>query len=65
MSKKKQLLTFSNSDITFFYNTQNLRVLNLNLKSMDVEVVEEESKKMKKMPFAHLPKEIKKQLRPL
>ncbi len=67
MAKKKQTLDFSNDNITFKIKEQTIKVLSLNLNSMDVEVIvsEAEKKKVTKMPFAQLPKEIKKLLRPL
>jgi hypothetical protein len=67
MAKKKPTLEFSNDNITFKSKEQTVKVLSLNLNSMNVEVIEMEDKKKKvrKMPFAQLPKEIKKLLRPL
>ena len=67
MAKKKQTLDFLNDNIIFQTKEQTVKVLSLNLNSMDVEVIvmEDEKKKVKKMPFAHLPKEIKKVVRPL
>ena len=67
MGKKKQTLDFSGQDICFKIKEQKMRVLSLNQNSMDVEVIEFEgdSKKVRKMPFAQLPKEIKKLLRPI
>ena len=67
MGKKKQTLDFSSQDITFRIKEQSFKVLSLNLNSMDIEVIEyeETQKKVIKMPFAQLPKDIKKLLRPL
>jgi len=67
MAKKKKSIDLSNQNITFQTKEQTVKVLSLNLNSMDVEVIvmEDEKKKIKKMPFAHLPKEIKKVVRPL
>ena len=67
MAKKKETLDFSKDNILFQIKEQNLKILSLNLNTMDVEVivVENQKKKVKKMPFAQLPKEIKKVLRPL
>ena len=67
MAKKKQTLDFSNNNIIFKNKEETVKVLSLNLNSMDVEVIVEEEgkKKVRKMPFAHLPKEIKKLLRPI
>lgn len=67
MGKKKKTLDFSNDDIHFKLKEQTIKVLSLNQNSMDVEViiVEKGKKSVSKMPFAQLPKEIKKLLRPL
>ena len=67
MAKKKKTLDFSSQDITFKIKEQSFKVLSLNLNSMDIEVIEYEGskKKVTKMPFAQLPKDIKKLLRPL
>ena len=67
MAKKKPTLDFSNENIVFKLKEQKIKVLSLNQDSMNVEViiVENEKKKVSKMAFAHLPKEIKKLLRPI
>ena len=67
MAKKKSTINLSDKNIIFQDREQQVQVLSLNLNSMDVEVIvmEDEKKKVKKMPFAHLPKEIKKVVRPL
>jgi len=67
MAKKKPTLDFSNDNITFKNKEKIVKVLSLNLNSMNVEVIEieDDMKKVRKMPFAQLPKEIKKVLRPL
>jgi len=67
MAKKKQTLDFSNDNITYKTKEQTVKVLSLNLNNMNVEVivVEDEKKKVRKIPFAQLPKEIKKVLRPI
>jgi hypothetical protein len=67
MGKKKKTLDFSNENIRFKIKEQKFKVLSLNLNSMDIEVIEYEEtrKKVTKMPFAQLPKDIKKLLRPL
>jgi len=67
MAKKKQTLDFTNDNITFNIKEQSVKVLTLNLNNMNVEVIvtEDEKKKVRKMPFAQLPKEIKKVLRPI
>jgi len=67
MGKRKQTLDVSSQNITFKIKEQSFKVLSLNFNSMDIEVIEYEEtrKKVTKMPFAQLPKEIKKLLRPL
>ena len=67
MAKKKPTLNFSDQNITYKDDKQQIKVLSLNLNSMDVEVliIEDEKKRIKKMPFAHLPKHIKKLVRPI
>jgi len=67
MAKKKKTIELLDKNIIFQIKEQTVKVLSLNLNSMDVEVIvmEDEKKKVKKMPFAHLPKEIKKVVRPL
>ena len=67
MAKKRQTLDFSNDNIIFKIKEEQVKVLSLNLNSMNVEVIvtDNEKKKVRKMPFAQLPKEIKKVLRPL
>ena len=67
MAKKRETLDFSNDNITFKIKEQSVKVLSLNLNNMNVEVivVEDEKKKVRKIPFAQLPKEIKKVLRPI
>jgi hypothetical protein len=67
MAKKKKTIDLLDKNIIFQTKEQSVKVLSLNLNSMDVEVIvmEDEKKKVKKMPFAHLPKEIKKLVRPL
>jgi hypothetical protein len=68
MGKKKKTIDLLDRKIIFLEKKELFRVLSLNLNSMDVEVsisVEGEKKRVKKMPFAHLPKPIKKMVRPL
>jgi len=69
MAKKKETLNLLDKNIQFSQNQQHFQLLSLNLNSMNVEVIEivEEGKKKKvrKMPFGHLPKEIKKLIRPI
>jgi len=69
MARKKETIDVSEKNIIFSKNEQHFKVLSLNLNSMDVELIEtlknEKKKKVRKMPFGHLPKEIKKLIRPI
>ncbi len=72
MAKKKPTFDFSNENIIFKLKEQKIKVLSLSQESMNVEVIIMEDvknegikKKVSKMAFAHLPKEIKKLLRPI
>jgi len=67
MAKKKKTLDFSEQGISFKLKGQEIKILSLNQNSMDVEMIihEDEKKRVSKMPFAQLPKEIKKLLRPI
>jgi 16S rRNA U516 pseudouridylate synthase RsuA-like enzyme len=69
MARKKLTLNLSTQNITFSQNEQHFQVLSLNLNSMSVELIETigegKKKKVRKMSFGHLPKEIKKLIRPI
>jgi len=68
MAKKKKTINLFEQNITFRQEEQHFKVISLNLNSMEVEVsitVEGEKKKITKMPLGHLPKEIKKLVRPI
>ena len=68
MAKKKKVINLSEKNITFTKEEQTIKVISLNLNSMEVEIsisVEGENKKVTKMPLGHLPKEIKKLVRPV
>jgi hypothetical protein len=68
MAKKKKTIDLSSDNITFVEKEELYKLLSLNLNSMNVEVsivVEGEKKRVQKMAFAHLPKHIKKLVRPI
>jgi len=68
MAKKKKTINLSDKNITFIEKEQHFKIISLNLNSMEVEVsisVEGENKKVTRMPLGHLPKEIKKLVRPV
>ncbi len=65
---KKKTINLSDKNITYKDKEQTLKIISLNLNSMEVEVsisVEGEKKRVSKMPLGHLPKEIKKLVRPV
>jgi hypothetical protein len=65
---KKKTINLSDQNITFTEKERHFKVISLNLNSMEVEVTiteEGEKKKVTKMPLGHLPKEIKKLVRPV
>jgi len=68
MAKKKKTINLSDKNISFTDKEQQIKIISLNLNSMEVEVsvrVEGEKNKVKRMPLGHLPKEIKKLVRPV
>jgi len=65
---KKKTINLSDKNITYKDKEQTIKIISLNLNSMEVEVsisVEGEKKRVSKMPLGHLPKEIKKLVRPV
>jgi len=65
---KKKTINLSDKNITYKDKEQTLKIISLNLNSMEVEVsisVEGEKKRVSRMPLGHLPKEIKKLVRPV
>ena len=68
MGKKKKPINLSEQNIIFIEKEEQYKLLNFNQNSMNVEVsiVGEDGKKsVQKMAFAHLPKHIKKVVRPI
>ncbi|HIC43169.1 MAG TPA: hypothetical protein EYO73_02410 [Sulfurimonas sp.] len=65
---KKKVINLSNQNICFSEKERHFKINSFNPNSMEVEVsVSEDGKKTKKvmkLPFAHLPKEIKKLIKP-
>jgi len=65
---KKQVINLSNQNITFVEKERHFKIISFNPNTMEVEVsVSEEAEKTKKVmkiPFAHLTKEVKKIIRP-
>ncbi len=65
---KKKVINLSEQDIFFVEKERHIKIISFNPNSMEVEVsvsVEGEKKKVMKLPFAHIPKEIKKLVRPV
>jgi len=68
MSKKKKSINLSEQNITFIEKEELYKLLNFNQNSMNVEVSivgVNGDKRVQKMAFAHLPKHIKKLVRPI
>lgn len=68
MAKKKQVINLIEQNISYTEDERNIRVVALNPNTMEVDVsitVEGEKKRVMKLPFAHLPREIKKVVRPV
>lgn len=68
MAKKKKTINLSEKNITYTDKEKLIKIISLNLNTMEVEIsisVEGEKKNVTKMPLGHLPKEIKKLVRPV
>ncbi len=68
MAKKKKTINLSEQNITFLEKEELYMLLNFNQNSMNVEVSivgNDGKKRVQKMAFAHLPKHIKKVVRPI
>jgi hypothetical protein len=65
MAKKKAVETFTDDEIVFELDRKPCRLLRLTPNSMEVTVLMLDDRRECTLPFAHLPKNIKKQIRPL
>jgi len=68
MAKKKKVINLSEQSISYTEDERDIKVIAFNPNTMEVDVsiiVEGEKKRVMKLPFAHLPKEIKKLVRPI
>lgn len=68
MAKKKRVINLSEQNISYIEDEREIRIISFNPNTMEVDVsikVEGEKKHVMKLPFAHLPKEIKRLVRPL
>jgi hypothetical protein len=65
---KKKVINLSEQNISYTEDERHIRIISFNPNTMLVEVSiseEGQKKKVDKLPFAHLPKEIKKTVRPI
>ncbi len=68
MAKKKKNIPLNELNISYTEKERHITLINLNPNTMEVDVVvytEAEGKQTMKLPFAHLPKSIKKQIKPV
>jgi hypothetical protein len=65
MAKKKPVETFEDEKILFELDRRPCRLLRLNPNSMEVTVLMLDEHREFTLPFAHLPKNVKKRIRPL
>jgi hypothetical protein len=68
MPKKKKVINLSEQNISYIEDERDIKIISFNPNTMEVDVsisVEGEKKRVMKLPFAHLPKEIKKLVRPI
>ena len=65
MAKKKPVESFAEADIVFEHEKKKYRLLRLDPNSMNVAILSLDDGEERTLPFAHLPKSVKKQLRPL
>ncbi len=65
MAKKSEIINFSKQNITYNDNNIIYKVLHLKKPQMTVELefIQENKKEKKIIPFAHLPKKIKQQVK--
>ena len=65
---KKKVINLSEQNITFVEKERHFKIISFNPNTMDLDVsITEEGeskKKLMKFPFAHLPKELKKLIKP-
>lgn len=65
---KKPVINVSAQNISFIEKERHIKIISFNPNSMEVEVSvteEGENKKIMKLPLGHIPKEIKKLIRPI
>lgn len=65
MAKKKPIVSFSDAEIIFELERKTYRLIHLNPNSMEILIADTQSQQEHTLPFAHLPKAVKKKIRPL
>jgi hypothetical protein len=68
MAKKKKVINLSEQNISYIEDERVIKIIAFNPNTMEVDIsitVQDEKKRVMKLPFAHLPKEIKKLVRPI
>ena len=65
MAKKKPVESFADTQIVFEHEQETWRLLRLDPNSMNATIVSLDDGREATLPFAHLPKSVKKQIRPL
>ena len=65
MGKKKPVESFADAEIVFEHEQMQWRLLRLDPNSMNVTIVSLSDGRENTLPFAHLPKSVKKKIRPL
>ncbi len=68
MAKKKKVINLSEQNIVYTEEERTIKIITFNPNTMEVDVsitVQDEKKRVMKFPFAHLPKEVKKLVRPI
>jgi hypothetical protein len=61
---KKATISFHKDNIIFEKENNSYKVVQFYPATMEVQIQEIQSKKISRWPFAHLPKNIKKQIKP-
>ncbi len=65
MARKKPIQSFTEEQIVFEYERMPCRLLRLDPNRMEVTIVPLENSVERKVPFAHLPKSLKRRIRPV
>ncbi len=68
MAKKKKVINLVEQNISYIEDERDIRLISFNPNTMEVDVsisVQGEPKRVMKLPFAHLPKEIKRIVKPV